>query len=185
MCSSDLFPKLLPFWQRGFRSFIAVPLISNNQVIGVLHFYSTKSNAFKEADMNLAERIAGQIAGAIANAQLFAQRRRAEEALRRSEEEARRLAQENALVAEIGRVISSTLNIDEVYERFAEEVQKLIPFERIVVNLINLELGTAAISYVAGLEIEGRRPGDVFPLERSAIKEIIRTRSGLDRKSVV
>jgi PAS domain-containing protein len=34
------------------------------------------------------------------------QRKRAEEALRRSEEEAKRLAQENAIMAEIGRIIS-------------------------------------------------------------------------------
>ena len=52
------------------------------------------------------------------------ERKRMEEALRRSEEESKALAQENAIMAEIGRIISSTLNIEEVYERFAEEVRK-------------------------------------------------------------
>ena len=60
-------------------------------------------------------------------------------ALRSSEEEAKRLAQENAIMAEIGRIISSTLNIQEVYERFAEEAHKLIPFDRIAINIINPE----------------------------------------------
>ena len=64
------------------------------------------------------------------------QSKRAEEALRISEEKARQSAQENATVAEIGRIISSSLNIDEVYERFAEEVHKLILFDRIVINII-------------------------------------------------
>ena len=44
--------------------------------------------------------------------------------------EQRRLANENAILAEVGRVIGSTLDIDEVYERLASEVGKLIPFAR-------------------------------------------------------
>ena len=40
-----------------------------------------------------------------------------------------------AVIAEIGRLISSTLDIDEVYERFAAEAKKLIPFDRLAVNL--------------------------------------------------
>jgi len=56
-----------------------------------------------------------------------ARRARVAEALPNREEEANRLAQENAIMAEIGRIISSTLNIEEVYERFAVEAKRLIP----------------------------------------------------------
>ncbi len=106
-------------------------------------------------------------------------RKRAEEALQRSEERARRLAQEEALMAEIGRVISSTLNIDEVYERFGAEVRKLIPFERIMVALNNLPEGTATVTYASGLDFTGRRIGDVYPLAHSASGEVLRTRRGV------
>ena len=44
-----------------------------------------------------------------------------EEALRRSEEEAKQLARENAAIAEIGLIISSSSDINEVYERFADK----------------------------------------------------------------
>ena len=54
--------------------------------------------------------------------------------LEESEEEAKRLSQENAVMAEIGRIISSTLNIEEVYKLFSEEVKKLLPFDRIVIS---------------------------------------------------
>ena len=106
-------------------------------------------------------------------------RKKAEKALRRSEEAAQRLAQENAIIAEIGRIISSTFNTDEVYERFAQEVRKLIPFDRLVVNLNNLEEGTIAQAYVAGLDLEGRRLNNIFPLKGSLNEEMMRTRSGL------
>ena len=43
----------------------------------------------------------------------------AEEEKRRNHDIAERLAKETAIMAEIARVIGSTLDIDEVYERFA------------------------------------------------------------------
>ena len=55
--------------------------------------------------------------------------------LRRNQEIVQQLAAEMEIIAEIGRLISSTLDIDEVYERFAAEARKLIPFDRLVVNL--------------------------------------------------
>ena len=61
-------------------------------------------------------------------------RKRAEEEQRRSREIAERLAGELAVIAEIGRLIGSTLAIDEVYERVAAEARKLIPFDRLSVS---------------------------------------------------
>ncbi len=107
------------------------------------------------------------------------ERKRAEEALQSREEEAKRLAQENAIVAEIGRVISLTLNIEEVYERFAEEVRKLIPFDRISINIINPGERTATIAYTIGVDVTDRRSGDIFPLAGSFTEEVTRLRSGL------
>jgi PAS domain S-box-containing protein len=104
-------------------------------------------------------------------------RKHAEEALRQSEETARRLSQENATMAEIGQIISSTLNIEEVYEPFAEEVQKLIPFDRIVINTINIEKATVMNVYMAGKGIVGRKIKEVYPLEGSGNAEMVRTKS--------
>jgi two-component system cell cycle sensor histidine kinase/response regulator CckA len=106
-------------------------------------------------------------------------RKPAEEDLLKSEEEAKRLAQENAIMAEIGRIISSTLNIEEIYERFAEEVKKLIPFDRIAMNIINPKDQTVIIAYVTGVEIEGRQTGIIVPLSGTMTEEVLRTRSTL------
>jgi PAS domain S-box-containing protein len=172
-------PGLLPIFKAGFRSMMLIPLTSKDQVIGTLALQTAKQNAYTEVDLKLAERISNQIAGAIANAQLFIERKRTEESLQKSEEEAKRLAQENATVAEIGRIISSTLNIEEVYERFAEEVRKLIPLDRIALTTINPDHRSGTIAYVLGVEVEDRNQGAVFPLTGSFYEEIFSKRSGI------
>jgi two-component system, cell cycle sensor histidine kinase and response regulator CckA len=105
--------------------------------------------------------------------------KRSEEASRVSEEESKRLAQENQSVAEIGRIISSTLRIEEVYERFAEEVQKLIPFDRISVSVLNHEERTVIHTYVAGDQIAVYPHGKGISFESSVYQYIGPTRSGI------
>jgi PAS domain S-box-containing protein len=84
--TTDKFPQFAPIFQAGIRSIIIIPLISKDEVIGILQIQSTHSNAYSLRDLTLAERVANQIAGAIANAQLFAEQKRAEEELRENEE---------------------------------------------------------------------------------------------------
>lgn len=117
----------------------------------------------------------GQITGYVAIIRDISERKRAEEALKRSEEQALRLARETAVIAEIGRVISSSFDIEEVYERFAEEVRRLIPFDRILVNLANLQDGRLTTAYSAGMEIAGRERGRNFPIAGTVTEEMIRT----------
>jgi len=172
------YPGLMGF-QAGFRSMISAPLISRNDVIGVLHLRSFEPNVYTESDLRLVERVANQIAGAIANSQLYAERKRAEEALKKSEEEANRLAQEKAIVAEIGRIISSTPNIEEVYERFAQEVRKLIPIDRITLSSINSDGNSATITYTWGSGVKNRMLGDVFPFVDRMAEKLKKDRCGV------
>jgi diguanylate cyclase (GGDEF)-like protein/PAS domain S-box-containing protein len=102
-----------------------------------------------------------------------------DKAMRRSRETGERLAGEMAVIAEIGRLISSTLNIDEVYERFTAEVRKLIDFDRLAINLCNFQENIMRIAYVSGAVIDGRRRGDSIVLAGTLSEEIIRTRTGM------
>jgi diguanylate cyclase (GGDEF)-like protein/PAS domain S-box-containing protein len=91
----------------------------------------------------------------------------------------KRSEQEIAILAEIGQLIGSTLDIDEVYERVAAQTRKLIPFDRLTVNLNNHQQNTITVAYVFGSDIPGRRPGDSFPLQGSVNEELARTRTGM------
>jgi len=113
--------------------------------------------------------------------QEVAERKQVEETLRRSEEAANRLSQENVVIEKFGRVIRSTLDIEEVYERFAgfaEEVSKLILFDRVTITIMNPEDNTLTMTYVSGLDIAGQRAGDVLPLAGTIAEEVIQDRSG-------
>ena len=74
-------------------------------------------------------------------------RRRAEGALRTSVAEQRRRTREQETLSSIARIIGSSLEIDEVYERFASEVAQLIPFDRIVINVISDRPGYMVDAY--------------------------------------
>ena len=168
----DHFPLLVSTFQAGFRSIMDVPLFSKGRIIGGLLFRSLKPYAYTDKDVRLAEKVGDQIAGAVASAQLFSERTRAEEA-------AKRLSQENAIMAEIGRVISSTLDIDEVYDRFAGAVRHLIDFDRIAICIIDAEHQTGTVAYEMGKEMPGRGLGEVFSLSQSVYEHILKTRSGV------
>ena len=145
-------PGLALEFDKGIRSFLSIPLAHHDCPVGVLQIFSLQDSAYSERHVRLAERVGSQIAGAVANSLLHAQ-------LRYAESEQRRLAEENAVLAEVGRIIGSTLDIDEVYERFAPEVGKLIPFDRLGIGLLDEAQEHTTVAYMSGIQVvEGRKP---------------------------
>jgi len=69
----------------GLRSSVSVPLVSGGEVIGSLALMSLDDRAYTEEHLRMAERIALQISGAVANASLLAKQRESENALRSRE----------------------------------------------------------------------------------------------------
>ena len=170
------FPSLV---LADLHSILLVPMVHKGEVIGVLNLRSAERNVYNDRHRLLAESVSAQIAGAVANARIYARQRETEAALRESEEIADRLAKESAVVAEISRVLSSAVDIHEVYDLFAEEVRKLVPFDRIVIELTSEDSDTFTTAYVAGVDVLHRRPNEVIPLAGSTVEELLRTRKSL------
>jgi len=106
------------------------------------------------------------------------ERKQAAEALQESAEEALRLAQENKIIADIGRIISSSISIEAIYKAFSEKVKELVPFDRIVINLLDPEKNVVSCQYQEGIFVSGRQGGDILPPEGTVTAQIMRTGIG-------
>ncbi len=105
--------------------------------------------------------------------------KRAAEELLKEKQATQKLAEEKEVVANIGRVISSRLDIQKVYKYFAEGVRKVIPFDRISIDIIHPEKAGFSTAYALGKGAEGLRSEDIIPLAGSTAEEVMRTRSSL------
>ena len=95
------------------------------------------------------------------------------------EEEPRRLAEENAAMAEIGRIISSSLDINEVYQVFANQVLTLIPFSRLEITVIDQEHEQDEVAFSTTLTTSANEFGGIFSLEGSLTGNLASSRTGL------
>ena len=103
----------------------------------------------------------------------------AQEAMRAASESASALALQNQILGEVGRVITSSLDINDVYARFSEQMRRLIDFDRLSVVLVNPESNTVTVAYVAGEEALGRQVGEALPLEGTIINEAVVSRQAM------
>lgn len=172
----ERFPNQDPGMAASLRWLVAAPLVSRNEVIGSMHFRVSEPGIYNANSLDLAERVAAQIAGAVANSILYAKQRETQAALEESARAEHRLALENALFAEIGRVISASLDIGEVYEDFAAQVQKLITFDRISLSQLDDAKETLTNAYVLGVEAPGREVGARFAIAGSPAEAAVVSR---------
>lgn len=91
----------------------------------------------------------------------------------------KRLAKKGEVLAEIGRIISSSLDLTEVYERFATAVRKLIPFDRLAIVLIESDGHSVIYDYVKGSKVPRCEQGDRGTISGTILEEILKRRRGL------
>ena len=171
----ERFLSQTPIARKGLRWLLAVPLFSRNEVIGTLHFRSSDPNAYDESCLELAQRVASQVAGAVANSLLYAKQMETQAALEDSVRFEHRLVQEQTLFAEIGRIISSSMDINDVYQDFANQVQKLLSFNRISLSILNKDNKMLTNAYVLGEAMEARGVGETFSMSGTPAEDAILT----------
>ena len=104
-------------------------------------------------------------------------RHRAQNALRASMAEQRRRTRDQETLSNIARIIGSSLAIDEVYERFAREVSQLIPFDRIVINLVADPPGYMVDTYQSSaVEVPDRAPDQAYVVEGTLSDAVIKSK---------
>jgi len=163
----------------GIQTSLLAPLVSEGKAFGALVIMSTAADRFAERDIALAENVAARISGAVAHARLLDELLQMQESLKRSEAAARRLVREKAAMAEIARIVGSTLAMEDVYERFSEEVRKIISFDRITITRIHPERATAQILYSTGPKVAGRGLGEEYPLAGTMSADVVEKKTGM------
>ncbi|MGB8770615.1 MAG: GAF domain-containing SpoIIE family protein phosphatase [Candidatus Korobacteraceae bacterium] len=107
----------------GVRSELAAPLIAKNKVIGVLDVEAAQPGAFTEEHKRLLTLFASRIAVGIENARLYT----------RVSRQARQLT----LLTEISRELTSILNVDQLLQRIADLVTRIIDYQMFSILLLD------------------------------------------------
>jgi NtrC-family two-component system sensor histidine kinase KinB len=97
------------------RSAISVPLTARDRVVGVLTLVHPEAGHFKQDDLMLLKAIADQAGIAVENARLFAESRRQVEA--------------TVALAESARVVTASLDMEDVLDRILEQTIRTLDVE--------------------------------------------------------
>jgi signal transduction histidine kinase len=103
------------------RSLLIVPLISRDRPVGVITGTSVAYAAFTDQDITILSLFADQAASAIENARLFQQAQA-------------QIAELEAL-HRVSQLVSSSLDLEEVFQTLYEEVARLMPADAFLVAL--------------------------------------------------
>lgn len=104
-----------PFPPGNTRSELCVPLLYDNEVVGVLDIQSDKANAFTDDDRLIFEAVADNIAIAIHNADLY-----------RSEQWRRQVGES---LREVAGLVSANVGVDDVLEAVLDELDRNLPVD--------------------------------------------------------
>ncbi|PYR66043.1 MAG: hypothetical protein DMF88_17740 [Acidobacteria bacterium] len=108
---------------RNMVSQLAVPMRRKGRVVGALNLLSEHSGAFTDQDEVLLRQFAAHVAVAIENARLFRSERHYTETLE--------------TLAEIGREVSSILDLDVLLTRIASLTKRIIDYRTFGIFLLN------------------------------------------------
>lgn len=132
--------------QRGGKSAIAVPLIAQDALVGILTITRALPRVFTPADLEMIQAIGDQAAIAILNARLVQETRRRNRLL--------------AALLESALVIGQPIRTQEVLERILQQVQSVLNVEAASIALVRdqrKELVFEAATGLGAREIVGQR----------------------------
>ena len=125
----------------NIHSFVVAPLVAGGRTYGAMGAFSSRIDAFDDADVALVRALADHAAAAMANADLIVELNRSRQAL------ARRAEAERA-VREIAANISAIRDPDEVLQQTVDEARRLLDSDSARIDMLEGDMLTWA--YAAG-----------------------------------
>lgn len=140
------------------KTLFVLPMECQDQVVGAVQVATRQvERDFTIQEVALAQLLANQTAIAIENARLYVQ--------------TERRAQQLAVLHELDRAISATLHLDDIYHAFARHTTRLLPYDRLLINLLE-EDHILAVHIAAG-DNSVLPAGTRFPIKSSATGWVI------------
>jgi diguanylate cyclase (GGDEF)-like protein/PAS domain S-box-containing protein len=118
---------IIDFGGEPSRSYVGVPLLVGDRVVGVISMQCSQTNAYHPDQIRLLETIATQTAGAIENARLF--------------EEVRLRAEEMTALFDIGITVTSGLDMEQVLRTLLEKCRQVLPVEAFYIGILDPDTG--------------------------------------------
>jgi PAS domain S-box-containing protein len=142
------------------QSSLGVPIFVGDRVFGVVTLQSYTPYYFNETHLHLLTTIANNMGGALENARLLS--------------ETRRRMSELVMLSEVGRALSSTLEVDELLQLIYEQTSRVLYAENMFIGLYDPVVDE--ITYVFSRNVEEVAPGTRVPASEGLTGQIVRTR---------
>jgi diguanylate cyclase (GGDEF)-like protein/PAS domain S-box-containing protein len=142
------YPEFLKTPHSHIRSWLGVPLIMREQVIGMLALDSKSPNFYTQEHTRLATAFADHVAIAIGNAQLF--------------EQTQSTLAETEMLYRIARALIHTDNLNDLLQSLVDNVAENLPADRVMLTTLDLTkqkinqyvVGGSGISQIAQADFE-------------------------------
>jgi len=149
------------------KSVVFVPLVTGEQVRGLINLASMEEHAFSESDVRLLQTLANSMSVALENARLFDETQRL---LKETEQR----AQELAIINSVQKGLASKLDMQAIFDLVGDKVRDMFDAQTTIIGAFDNEKQTTVVPYVFE---EGQRVVDneVIPFS-PMVKHLVATR---------
>jgi GAF domain-containing protein len=161
--------------QRSHRAFLAVPLLREGQIIGVIFIRRREAQPFSNSQIQLVKTFADQAIIAIENVRLFTETQRL-----LNETEAR--AADLAIINSVQQGLASKLDMQAIYDLVGDKVQEIFRADTTFISTYQLEEEVVISRYYMEHGQTDRHlhlTFDPFPMDRGLYSYVIKSRQPL------
>ena len=148
------------------ESWLGVPIMAGERVIGMINLESTRQHAFDASDERLLSTLASSMGVALENARLFDETKRL---LRETDERAAELA----IVNSVQQGLAAQMDMQAMYDLVGDKVQEIFDAQVIDIGIVDREVGVIRFPYT--IERGVRFPDEPMPV-MGIRKHVLETR---------
>ena len=145
----------------GLVSYLGIPLVAKDQLLGLIAFYTKEEHAFNDDEIEFLSTLAGQSAIAIQNAKLY--------------EETRRSEVEISALHTLTVAATQSLDLDVVLHQTIQKITQLFHFDLTRVFLFNAEMTELGVKAAFEARPEFWREASYFRRGESLVGQVAET----------